>query len=85
MPDRIGLLSRPAAERYQAEGNPVGARFLAGWDAFDRHAPGPARALVAGLAADPEPLVAALGGLPPTMLHGDLKLSNVASLVDGTR
>ena len=25
----------------------------------------------------------ALGGLPPTMLHGDLKLSNVASLVDG--
>ena len=83
--DRIGLLSRPAAERYQAEGNPVGDRFLAGWDAFDRHAPGPARALVAGLAADPDRLVAALGRLPPTMLHGDLKLSNVASLVDGSR
>ena len=83
VPDRIGLLSRPAAERYQAEGNPVGDRFLAGWDAFDRHAPGPARALVAGLAADPDRLVAALGRLPPTMLHGDLKLSNVASMVDG--
>ena len=56
VPDRIGLLSRPAAERYQAEGNPVGARFLAGWDAFDRH--GPARPGVGrGSGGRPEPLV----------------------------
>ncbi len=81
--ERILLLSRPAAERYRAEGNPVGERFLAGWDAFDRRAPVAARRLVAALAADPTPLVTALGSLPPTMLHGDLKLSNVASLVDG--
>ena len=83
LPERLTLLARPAAERYRAEGNWVGERFLAGWDAFDRHAPGAARELVEQLANDPTPLVAALGALPPTLLHGDLKLSNVASLVDG--
>jgi hypothetical protein len=83
LPERLGLLARPAAERYRAAGNPVGERFLAGWDAFDRRAPAAARRLVDTLASDPTPLVAALGTLPPTMLHGDLKLSNVASLVDG--
>jgi len=81
--ERISLLTRPAAERYRAEANPVATRFLAGWDAFDRHAPAPARRLVASLAADPAPLVAALDALPATLLHGDLKLSNVASTIDG--
>jgi hypothetical protein len=83
LPERILLLARPAAEGYRADGNPVGARFLAGWDAFDRQAPAPARVLVQGLADDPRPLLAALGRLPSTMLHGDLKLSNVASMPDG--
>jgi hypothetical protein len=83
LPERILLLSRPTAEGYQTEGNPVGERFLAGWDAFDRHAPAAARVLVQRLANDPQPLVAALGALPSTMLHGDLKLSNVASMPDG--
>ncbi|MEA2537514.1 MAG: hypothetical protein QOF11_1748 [Chloroflexota bacterium] len=81
--ERLGLLARPAAERYRAEGNPAGERFLAGWDAFDRLAPAATRRLVTALASDPTPLVAALSRLPSTMLHGDLKLSNVASLVDG--
>ena len=83
LPERILLLARPAAEGYRVEGNPVGARFLAGWDAFDRLAPAGARVLVQGLADDPQPLLAALGKLPSTMLHGDLKLSNVASMPDG--
>jgi hypothetical protein len=30
LPERLLLLSRPAAQRYDAEGNPVGDRFLAG-------------------------------------------------------
>lgn len=81
--DRIVLLTRPAAAGYRADANPVGERFLAGWDAFDRHAPTAARELVDRLAGDPRPLVAALDELPPTLLHGDLKLSNVASMVDG--
>lgn len=82
--ERIQLLSRPSAERYRAEGLWVGDRFLAGWDAFDRLAPPPARALVAGLAADPAPLLAALDRLPATGLHGDLKLANLALLPNGT-
>jgi phosphotransferase family enzyme len=83
LPERILLLARPAAEGYRADGNPVGERFIAGWDAFDRQAPAAARGLVQRLAGDPQPLVAALAELPSTMLHGDLKLSNVASMSDG--
>ncbi len=81
--ERLLLLARPSGERYQAEGLAVGDRLLSGWDAFDRAAPASARTLVAGLAADPSPLIAALGTLPATGLHGDLKLSNVALFDDG--
>lgn len=83
LPERLLLLSRPAAARYRAEGLAVGERFLAGWDAFDRVAPRPARALIERLSEDPSALLAALGNLPPTGLHGDLKLANVALLDDG--
>jgi hypothetical protein len=81
--ERLLLLTRPAAERYRAEGLAVGDRFLAGWDAFDRVAPPSARDLVERLSADPTPLLAALGRLPATGLHGDMKLANVALLDDG--
>lgn len=83
LPERLGLLSRRAADGYRAEANPVGERFLAGWDAFDRQATLAARQLIGGLTDDPTPLVTALERLPNTILHGDLKLSNVASMVDG--
>lgn len=81
--DRLLLLTRPAAERYRAEGLAVGERFLSGWDAFDRVAPRAARELIERLAGDPAPLLDALGRLPSTGLHGDLKLANVALLDDG--
>jgi hypothetical protein len=81
--DRLLLLSRPSAEGYRAEGLPVADPLLAGWDAFDRSAPAAARTLILGLAHDPSPLLAALGRLPSTGLHGDLKLTNAALLVDG--
>jgi hypothetical protein len=81
--DRLLLLSRPSAERYRAEGLAVGERFLAGWDAFDRSAPAEATALIDALSADPSRLLTALGRLPSTGLHGDLKLANVALLDDG--
>ena len=79
---RVLLLTRRAAAAYEAEGNPVGERFRAGWDAFDRHASPAARRLIDDLTADPEPLLAALGSLPNAGLHGDLKLGNVG-LGDG--
>jgi Phosphotransferase enzyme family len=81
--ERLLLLSRPAAERYRAESNPVGERFLAGWDAFDAAAPADARQLVADLARDVTPLLGALGRLPSTLLHGDLKLANLGFAPDG--
>jgi hypothetical protein len=81
--ERLLLLARPAAERYAAEGLTVGARFLAGWDAFDRLATWPARVVVERLSRDPSPLLAALGRLPATLLHGDLKLANLGFLEDG--
>lgn len=81
--ERLTLLSRPSAAQFVIDGVAAGARFLAGWDAFDRHADAAARDLVDGLAADPTPLLAALARLPDAMLHGDLKLANVALLSDG--
>lgn len=83
LPERLLLLSRPAAERYHADHLPAGERFLAGWDAFDRRAPRLARDVIERLSEDVAPLVNALGGLPRTGLHGDLKLGNVAPLEDG--
>ena len=82
--ERLQLLSRPSAERYRAGGLWVGQRFLDGWDAFDRQAPAAARTLISELSADPAPLLAALGALPSTGLHGDLKLANLALLPDWT-
>jgi Phosphotransferase enzyme family len=81
---RLLLLTRRSAARYHAEGNPVGARFLEGWDAFDRHAPAAARALIDGLTEDAEPLFAALARVPSAGLHGDLKLGNVGLAGDGS-
>jgi len=81
---RVTLLTRASAARYSATGLPVGARFLAGWDAFDRLVRPPVRDLVDGLSSNPEPLIAALGRLPAAGLHGDLKLGNVGLGQDGT-
>lgn len=54
---RVLLLTRQSAARYEADGNPVGERFRYGWDAFDRHAPAAARALVDGMTRDPRAFV----------------------------
>ena len=81
---RVLLLTRGAAAAYEAEGNPVGVRFRLGWDAFDRLATPAASLLVGDITRDPEPLLAALEGLPRSGLHGDLKLGNVGLAGDGT-
>jgi hypothetical protein len=80
LPERLTLLARPSAEAYAADGNPVGDRFVAGWDAFDRQASASAGDLMDRLGINPEPLVAALAHLPTVGLHGDLKLANAALL-----
>ncbi|HET7677266.1 MAG TPA: hypothetical protein VFK38_05380 [Candidatus Limnocylindrales bacterium] len=80
---RLLLLTRACAEAYHAEGLPVARRFLDGWAAFEHHAPREAVDLVERLAADPAPLLTALGRLPAAHLHGDLKLANVGFDVNG--
>jgi hypothetical protein len=82
IPERLALLSPAAAARYAAEGNPVGERFLAGWDAFHRLAPTGAWDLIERLDAEISPLILALEVLPWLGLHGDLKLANVALMPD---
>lgn len=81
---RLLLLTRTAAAGYDAQGLPFGARFLQGWDAFDRLAPTPVVDLVRRLTEDADPLFAALDRLPSTGLHGDLKLGNVGLADDGS-
>jgi len=82
LPERLTLTARSTCGRHVARGIPAGVesagKLLAGWDAFDRHAPIAARDLIAALDADPGPLVDALERLPAVTLHGDLKLANVA-------
>jgi hypothetical protein len=82
LPQRLVLTSRPMCARHVASGIPAGIasaeRLLAGWDAFDRHAPRLARDLIVDLSTDPSSLVRALSRLPAVGLHGDLKLANVA-------
>lgn len=80
LPERLTLLTRPSAAGYARDGNPVGERFLAGWDAFDRHASPAAATVIHDLATDVTPLVRALATVPSLGLHGDLKLANVALL-----
>jgi hypothetical protein len=81
--ERLLLLAPRSAKRLAGDDVDAGHRFLEGWTAFDRRASPSAVELVRSLDADPGSLLAALGELPATGLHGDLKLSNVAPLADG--
>jgi hypothetical protein len=80
--ERLLLLSPASATRLAAGVVAAGDRFLAGWAAFERLAPSPAWELVRSLDQDPRPLLRALGALPVTVNHGDLKFSNVAFVGD---
>lgn len=83
LPERLLLLSPRSGARLARDGVVAGERFVAGWDAFNRVASPAARELIARLDGDPRPLLAALGQLPYTTVHGDLKLANVGLLEGG--
>jgi hypothetical protein len=82
--ERIELLTPTSARRYEDGGLSIGRRFLEGWAAFERLAPAGAVEVIARLGRDSGPLLGALGRLPSTGLHGDLKLANVALPPDGS-
>jgi aminoglycoside phosphotransferase (APT) family kinase protein len=81
--ERIALISRRSLERPGPARDAVAERILPGWDAWDRVATRPVRAIVDSLAADLQPLLDALSAEPSTLLHGDLKLANVGIGRDG--
>ena len=81
--ERVTLICRASLERPGPARDAVSDRILPGWDAFDRLAPERARDLVNSLGNDPRPLLGALGHLPSTLIHGDLKLANVGIAPDG--
>ncbi len=81
--ERLTLICRPSLERTGSAHEAVADRILRGWDAWDRAATPAARAIVADLAVDPQPLLDALLAEPSTLLHGDLKLANAGIAPDG--
>jgi hypothetical protein len=78
------LLTRRSAARYEAAGNPVGERFRHGWDAFDRHAPAAARALVGGLTADPSRCLRRSPGSPTRVCTATSSSAIAGIAADGT-
>lgn len=79
--ERLTLLTPAGADVAARCGAPVAADLVAGWALFRRHATPRGLETIDALAADPAPLVGALGMLEPALLHGDLKLDNIG--VDG--
>ncbi len=73
---RVTMLSPAVGQMLIEEGRDFG--LSRGWDAFARIAPPDAVGLTERLFADPAPLVSLLRSLPQTLLHGDLKLANIA-------
>ena len=81
--ERLTLICRASLERPGTAHDAVGDLILPGWDAFDRRVPAVVRDLIDSLGRDPLPLLDALGELPSTLIHGDLKLANVGIEPDG--
>jgi aminoglycoside phosphotransferase (APT) family kinase protein len=81
--DRVCLICRSSLERPGPVRDAVGSRLLPGWDAWDRTATPEARAIIASLSDDVEPLLDALSTVPSGLIHGDLKLANVGIAADG--
>jgi hypothetical protein len=75
---RVLLLTPKSAEIARSMGaGKIAGDIIAGWDLFRRLAPTWAVRLVDDLQADLTPFERALSGLPPLLLHGDLKLDNI--------
>lgn len=81
--ERLMLLSPIVGKKLVEQGRDFGV--AAGWRAFHDHAPPEAQRLAARLFEDPARVLQAAAALPPTLLHGDIKLANVAIDPDGGR
>lgn len=75
--ERVLMLSEAAGERLRSAGL-MELGFASGWERFHAAAPPEASALIRRLHEDPAPLLGALDMLPPTLLHNDVKIGNLA-------
>ena len=81
--DRLMILSPLVGRKLVDEGRDFGV--AAGWRAFNEHAPTEALRLARRLFDDPALLSQVAATLPPTLLHGDIKLANIATDPAGGR
>lgn len=79
--DRWTFLSLRTAEEERDGADPVPKAIPGGWANLQQVAPDAGR-LALALAADPAPLVTAIGSLPQTLVHGDWKGGNLGQLPD---
>jgi hypothetical protein len=79
--DRYRLLSPHTARRER--GTPAGDLIDRCWNAFSEIVPGDVASPITALAEDPTPLANALRSREQTLIHGDLRLSNLGVRRDG--
>lgn len=74
--DKLAFLT-PSVTR-SIEVNPLQALVFTGWERFAELAPSEVSEAFLGLLERPGRVAAALNGYPQTLLHGDLKVANIA-------
>ena len=80
---RVSLLTpQTAAIAVEYQGR-IAPDLIAGWPLFEKHASPRAVEIIRALWEDDSTLVAALGEMPASLLHGDMKLDNVGIDDDG--
>ena len=80
--DRYRLLSPGTARRERERGNSVGDLITRGWDVFSEHVPEDVAAVILALAERPALLAEQLGRCEPTLVHGDVRLTNLGFAAD---
>lgn len=80
--DRYQLLSPRTARREQERGNPVGDVIERCWEAFAELVPDDIGDAILTLAGDPGLLVDQLDRCEQTLIHGDVRFSNLGVLDD---
>ena len=79
--DRLTLF---APDAQKLNGFRIAGDILRGWELFFEHAPKGVAGPVRSLFDDSDPVERALARLPHTLVHGDLKLDNIALLPDAS-
>lgn len=75
--DRYMLLSPQMGRREKELGNPVGEMFLRGWDAFSELVPSEIAGPIFRILDEPVLLAEQLRGCAQTLIHGDVRLTNL--------